>query len=379
MWFLYMLACLPAVVGGVQWIRSQRIAGWEVLLGLAAAFLVVGVSHACALHGLTSDTETWSGQVTQVEHHPRWVEEYQEAVYRTDKDGHQQFSHYETRHRTHPEHWLAHDTIPRTLAIDAGTYHAFATTLGGQVVTTRPHKSGFHSGDRNVYTVRNTSGTCLPTTALKHFENRVKAAPSVFSFARVPADLQVHPYPANGDPFHSDRLVGTARTAMPLPAWDQLNARLGARKKVNLILVGFPGTDTQMGQWQEAKWIGGRKNDVVLCYGGDPAKPAWTYVFGWTEAALVKRNLESLLLEQGVGVRVLPALEAEVCANYVLKDWSKFSYISVEPPGWAYVVLFLVLVVTQAGFWWWAHYNEWDKNGPRTPRLARWGEPGWHA
>jgi hypothetical protein len=376
MWFLYMLACLPAVAGGVQWIRSKQITWWEVLAGLAAAFLVVGISHGCAMYGLTSDIETWSGQVTQVAHHPRWVERYTTTVTTTDGKGHTR-TRTETHYRTHPERWVAHDSIPQGLDIDAGTYHAHATVLGGQVTTTTPYKSGFHSGDRNVYAVKNTTGACLPTTARRHFENRVKAAPSVFSFAKVSEGTKVFAYPANGNPFQSDRLLGTAVRDMPIVAWDQLNARLGPSKWVNLILVGFGDADSQMGHWQEAKWIGGRKNDVVLCYGGDPKQPAWTYVFGWTEQEIVKRNLESLLLEQGVGVRVLPAIEAEVRARYVIKDWDKFSYISVEPPGWAYVVLFFVLVVTQVGFWLWAHYNEWGKEARHTPARSWYKSTGW--
>ena len=57
----------------------------------------------------------------------------------------------------------------------------------------------------------------------------------------------------------------------------------------------------------------------------------------------------------------LAAIEREIKANYRLKDWSKFDYITVEPPTWSYIVYILVLMVSQGGLYVWFHANEFSK------------------
>jgi hypothetical protein len=137
---------------------------------------------------------------------------------------------------------------------------------------------------------------------------------------------------------------------------------LGPSKKVNLIMVGFPADSSEMmGQYQQAKWIGGKKNDLVICYGADAAKASWCYVFGWTEADIVKQNLQSIILAAPVDNNILPAIEKEVYASYVKKDWHKFDYITIQPPNWSYWVYAVVMLIAQSGFWFWACTNEFEK------------------
>jgi len=108
----------------------------------------------------------------------------------------------------------------------------------------------------------------------------------------------VFEYPQNKNWQSSDRLLGRARSDFNLLEWDKVNSRLGPSKKVNVIAVGFEAdSDSILGQYQEAKWAGGKKNDLVICYGGQPGKAAWVYVFGWTESEGVKRDLESLFIK----------------------------------------------------------------------------------
>jgi hypothetical protein len=118
-----------------------------------------------------------------------------------------------------------------------------------------------------------------------------------------------------------------------------------------------------MGHWQQAAWIGGRKNDLVVCFGGGNhvEAPAWVYVFGWSESAVCKRNLESLMIGEPLSLSLLSKLEREITANYRIKDWTKFDYIRVEPPGWCYWVYFSVLGITQGLLYVGFHRNKASK------------------
>jgi len=354
-WFFYLFAFLPAVIGAIIWVKNKEVTWWEWLVGTGVAFLMAVIFHVVTYGAMTSDIETWSGQVTRTTHHPRWIEEYQQMHTRTVGSGKNARTeiYYTTEHRTHQEHWTYQTTLGSGGLFGGrcgqGEFQAMANKFGG-IVKERPHKSGFDSGDRNVYVSYNKSGYVVPVTCRKTWTNKVVASPSVFKFVEVPDDMKgVFKYPDNGK-WRSGRLVGAAASAVKILAWDQMNSRLGPSKKVNVILIGFGAADRGIALYQEAKWFGGKKNDLVLCYGGSSGQtPEWAYVFGWTEQEIVKRNLENLLLESsGVSTELIPQIEAEVSANYIIKDWHKFDYLSIEPPTWTYILFIFLMIVAQS-------------------------------
>lgn len=379
----YLIACLPLPVGAYLWVKDRQVVYWEWLLGAAVGFVVAGVFHFVAIRGMTKDIETWSGRLVKTTHYPYWHASWTEEEEYTDADGN---THTRTVHREedHPEHWSCTSSYGRghqeEYSISEQDFNNYCKLFGVKGPKAVPgYRPDFDYGDRNDYVGENHTNYTVPTHTTKNFENRVKAAPSVFSYADVPKNVRVYEWPEGRDWRRSSRLLGTAASDFSTYEWDCLNAHLGPSKKVNLIAVGFDTEDSSIAHWQEAKWIGGKKNDLVICYGpkqGD-GTPSWVYCFGWTESELVKKNLESLFLENAPNNDLLPKIREEVSANYSIKDWSKFDYLSVEPPGWAYVVLVLVMAATQGGFWFWAHTNEADEdnvygqNGYRRFRFRR--------
>jgi hypothetical protein len=370
MWSFYIMAFIPLLAGIVLWIKSEEVCWWEFVLGTALAFAAAGAIHLLVLKIHLGDTETWSGRVSDAVYVPTWVEEYQVAVYRTetytDSQGHMQtreiFSHFETRYRTHPEHWYVRANYghgeTEQQSIEKIKYDALVQLFGGTIRTVHGSRPGYDSGDRNDYYAVNTTGWLEPTITSRTFENRVAHSATVYSYAKVPKDIKVYDYPKH-DYFRSHRLLGTAEKHINRLIFDQMNSRLGPTKKVNVIIVGFDsGSDSLMGQYQEAKWKGGKKNDLVITYGEGPDnKTRWVYVFGWTEKMIVKRNLESLFLSHSIDTDIIPLMEQEITTNYVIKDWKKFDYITVKPPAWGYLVLILFMALTQFAFWSMAQQN----------------------
>lgn len=193
-----------------------------------------------------------------------------------------------------------------------GNCSEIAKAIGHIFATKSTYKSGFYSGDPNIYSTENRTGYVSPVTTNYSFENRIKACPSVFSFNKVPKGVKVFEYPYSRNIFMSDRL---RNSSIDILKWDQMNSRLGPIKKVNVILVNFEKQSSDMAHYQEAAWIGGKKNDLVLCYGTD-----WSYVFGWTEEEIVKRNLEKILLDNSKDDSIIPKIEEEIIKNYKIKE-----------------------------------------------------------
>jgi len=384
MWLLYIIALIPLIIGWIIFLVNKQITWKEWLIGSFLGFVCAGIFHIFALVGLTTDVETWSGQITKLNYYPEWVEKYKHAVYKTEtyttgsgknRRTHTRrvFSHYETRYTTHHQSWEAfinYGTEQDTKSISQQNFIEIRTLFGDKIIKTGEQSSrhGGHlvSGDDSIYTVENHTKFIKPATTTKYFENRIKAAPTTFSFAKVPTNIPVYSWPENHNLFKSDRLINESR--IDILKFDQMNSRLGPSKYVNVIMINFGTNDSSIAEWQQAKWIGGKKNDLVLCYGQVKDENAkWAKVFGWTEKEICKRNLEVILLTQPIDNDILTNIEAEIKTNYVIKDWSKFDYITIEPRPWVYPVYLIFLLLTQFGLWIWFHYNEFDKLSSNRP------------
>lgn len=360
----YLLALVPIAVGGVFWWRSVHRNGevvwYEWLIGSAVALLTSGACHLLAIQGLTSDVETWSGQLDHATFHPEWVERYTRE--HSSGSGKNRRTWTTTHYRTHHERWETTSTLGDVYGITSGFFDELRVKFGSRnLEAEHVYKSGFSSGDNHVYHARNQTGYVYPVTTLRRWSNRVKASPSLFSFSIPPPGAPVFPWPDNPDWRQSDRLVGTAAELFDRREFDLLNSRLGPTKRVNLIFVGWPdGTGVEASGYQEAAWVGGKKNDLVVCFAGmAPGKPAqWSKVFGWTESDLCKRNIESLFITHPPSDLLLGMVEQEVQKTYVIKDWAKFSYLRVEPPPWTLGMLIVAMVATQTALWWFFHTNE---------------------
>lgn len=361
----YLCAFLPMIVGGILLAANDRYTWQEWILSTVLSFGIAGGCHALAWSGMTGDEETWSGQVTSVQYQPPWTERYEEAVYKTvtDSKGNTstEFSHYETRYAHHSEEWTAHSNIG-DFGLNQAHYNQLVGVFGGHTKAVRGDRSGSHggsmsSGDENDYLTVNETGHIEPVAKSVRFENRVKASPSVFSYralseaekGRLPA------YPATTNPWQTGRSMNSG---IPPADWDELNAVLGPTKFVNLIIVRMSSADESRNL--EAAWVGGKKNDLVLTYGD-----GWARVFGWTDSSLVKRNLEGLLAEHKVDRGIIPAIKAEVVANYRKTDWHKFDYLDLQPRPLHYVLMIVAQVVIGTLSFWFCLANQWTKAGPR--------------
>lgn len=376
MWIFYALSLVPIVIGAILWIISpKKIHPAEWVIGAVFAFAMAGSFHAFSYASATQDTQTLSATVESVVFYPKWVEEYTDIETYTTGSGKDQQTHTRTvtRYRTHHEYWtciIPHFDIEDSISEDR--YNDFNRKLGGRVETKSKYKSGFYSGDKNIYVTGNTSRETIPYMISSGFQNKVKASPSLFKYS-VPEDTShLFEYPYNKNNFQSERLLGNARNNLSLLQWDQLNGRLGKNKKVNVIVVGFPSdAPIQHSIDLESYWIGGKRNDLVITYAGDNSGIKWSRVFGWTEEELVKRNIESILLKDGL-VDLAPKVEQEIINHYVIKDWSKFDYLSVEPSK-AWIISFVIIqIIAQIALWIFFHFNDIDIDSYK-PRYAQRG------
>lgn len=364
--FCYSVAFIPIIILFFMWIFDKKISLFELLALVIFNLLFSFLFNYFACKSALADIETWSGQVLSATYQPQWVEYYQEAIYKTitvgsGKDKHtvSVFSHYESRYRTHPERYYTIDSFERIIDIDRKRFEEITKLFGGTNPVlgkrkTGEHSSRLHSGDPNDY-IANAGSKIYPVTIIKEWENRIKASPSLFSYPIVNGGFE---YPLNSDIFKSDRLVGNANKLIDIFEWDKINAILGLKKGVNLIAVGFENKPISEAFNQEAKWLGGKKNDLVICFGVSANKITWVRCFGWSEADIVKRNLETLVLNEGF---ILDKIVDIVSKDYAKKDWKKFNYLEIEISTSNYIWFSIIILITNVGWILFSKYNDLDK------------------
>lgn len=362
----FLLALLPIAVWGIQWYFNREVVWKEAAVGVGAALLVASIFTGIEAAGfmLPSELETRSAPVAYAQFQPRWKEYYEEAIYRTETypcgtSKNPQtctrtvFSHWESRRRWHKERWWVVSELG-TFYVNQSRYNEICQKHGDIKAVPGDRRTGEHAsrmieGDPNDYRSVNATGYIYPITDNTKFTNRLlKSKTSLYNFEPVPAEQTkgLFEWPENQNRFDTDRLLGSAQYTWDRREWDQMNARLGPDKKVNLIAIGFPAsTDLETGTLQERYWRGGRKNDLVLTYGGDPKNPNWAYVFGWTERQAVKRLLENRLLE---GTATIDEISRLVREEYELFPFEeRFEHVQVQTPWWYYLIYALVVLTSQ--------------------------------
>jgi hypothetical protein len=119
---------------------------------------------------------------------------------------------------------------------------------------------------------------------------------------------------------------------------------------VNLSVVHFVDKDPSYGRWQEALWIGGKKNDVVITVGSSKGAITWCHVFGWTDQTIAKVRIRDAVLAGGFTAPTLHHIEQIVRDDYIIKDWSAFDYLTPEIPG-SYFAWFATICLIMTAIW----------------------------
>jgi len=358
MYIYYLLAIIPVMILGLMCflLKDVELAIKQWAVGSISAFIIAFLLHILTIHGMTKDTEIWTGSIMSATYYPPWVEEYQQSHHITDSKGRTISTYYTTEH-ANKDNYSEMDVNfgfgnIETISIDNNYFNKLSRVFDNTSSTT-PYKSGFCSGDRNVYHTYVSKDICIPITIEKSFKNRVKASPSSFSFNPVPQNVPVFEYPYSGNIYRSSRLLGNAITKIDITKFDQLNARIGASKKGNVIIVGFNSADSKLGDYQRDKFLNGKKNDIVICYGigtleSGITNVVWTKAFSWCKNEILLTNLEKMFKEEPIDDSILPKIENEIKVNFEKRNWSELDYIKIKPSScwlWVYGIVQLIVQV----------------------------------
>ena len=193
-----------------------------------------------------------------------------------------------------------------------------------------------------------------PTTENHGYTNYIKGNPnSILRREAVSPNLlaQVPVYPEVFDHYHSLRVLDLGVVGIDVASMnheiDFMNAQLGAKRQVNIILILTKEPDLTFAEAIRQKWLGGKKNDVVVVV-GMPSFPeiAWVDTVSWTQQETMKINIRDSILAMKTfdGHNVLGIIAYEIDNGFKRRHMRDFQYLSagIEPSTNETIALFLV-------------------------------------
>lgn len=191
------------------------------------------------------------------------------------------------------------------------------------------------------------------------YTNYIKASPdSIFFLDKNLIELygnKIPNYPTIYDYYRIDRVINVSKDKTLANDWNEIiNSRLrtmGAQKQVNIVVVL---TDLPF-DYSNAlfyKWMGGKKNDVILVYGIDNGVVTW---FNSTTLGNGNQKLNFLLRENSVGSVVNRELiESQlniINSSFTRISMSEFEYLKDqrEIPLWVIILTFIISMCGSIG------------------------------
>jgi len=357
---LYIVALAVIPIGYAVWfLLKDKLAWYQPLIASGTGLALAAIVHLCAFCGQgLNDNQLLHGMVQEAEFIPRWKEYYEEAIYRTefytttnDKGEiefhtRQVFDHWEPCTTWHSDTFYETDTF-ETVEISREQYQSILNEFGDKRSEHHPRSTGEHNshqigGDTNVYYTVNKNQATYPVHITKSYTNRIIVNPTLFGFTH-PEGFKPITIPEPSDRFNCQLTWGNC--GIQNREVERLNAVLGPSKKVNLMVRSMGDKSSEEAHILRSDMLGGKRNDLIVCFGGPAERPTWCVVFGWSESFLTMRNIETLVLKDGVNSTTLKNIGDEIKRTYQIKDWHKFDYLPLHI-SWLWLVLELFLILT---------------------------------
>lgn len=343
-----MLLAVPVIIGiaGLFWSKG-RITIKEFLALEGSCLLVVGLGFAIARWQATADTEIWSGVIVS-------------------KDKVRVSCSHSYPCNPHPCGEKGESTCWDTCYEHSYDYDWNLTTSNGEIITIDRID---RRGDREP--PRWTSAYISEPTAQAHsYENYLKANPDSIlrrTGAKDRFKNLIPPYPNTVyDYYRCDRFLTVGFADPHAKDWnwllDRVNASLGKKKQVNIIILAVNTKDQSYVYALEEEWIGGKKNDLIVILGvTDFPKINWVNITSWSKSEDLKVELRDKIMEIGSMDRrneIINAINDMADQKFVRRPMADFKYLmaGVQPGTMGTIILFTLGLLTSVGLTWY-FYN----------------------
>jgi hypothetical protein len=374
---------IPIVAAPILYFGFKHlIAWWELILPVVLCLIFIALMKWGVETSLTSDIEYWTGYIIQANYQERWTEEWDEYIpeqghYESSGSGKNSTSryvvdvpaHWEHRIVHHPDEFWMEDNNGITRYISREYYHQLT-----RLWNNKNHKNVIHfrqtsvgDGGINWTNWDQKRDTMVVLTTAHHYENRIQASHSVFKFPKIEDKTDLFDYPNLEDETNVPSILGIPEDDPANRFLCTRNAELGRDKQIRMWILVYNNKPLQTAIDQESLWMGGNKNELVVCVGtNDKQEIKWCYVFSWTENERLKIDVRQFVTGQKKLdlMAVAKYMSNESAKQFTRKPFKDFSYLTVDPPTWSIWTTYIVTLLITVGCSIWAVCNQFDADDP---------------
>lgn len=201
-----------------------------------------------------------------------------------------------------------------------------------------------------------------PVSHPHSYQNYIKGSPdSLFNKMEYIHNKYINltpEYPAGQRDYHYvDRLVSFGGSFKEDAAWNQQIAlalrELGQSKQVNIVVVAA-ANDKSIADALKYKWLGGKKNDVVVVIGvKDYPKPEWVEVISWSTKNQFHADLRDAIMNAGdlTPVGTVNIIASEIKRGFYRMHMKDYEYLKDQtfPPNWVIILAVCLSVFGSIG------------------------------
>jgi hypothetical protein len=346
---LLLLFFIPVIIGlaGFIW-GDKKVTLKEFLTQEAVVVVVVLISWSVALGNKTHDVEIWNGKVAdKTEEKSSCCHSYSCNPHSCMCDDDGCSTCYDTcyEHSSDVE-WNADSSNGENV------FHDGCNAPG----TTPPQRwVDIKIGD--------------PTSVEHSYENYLKASPDSILLTRGSRqDFTIPEYPQVFDLYNITRFIPVGVSDPKFAKWDilldDLNADLGSKKQVNIIVIVVKESSLEWVESLKEKWIGGKKNDFIVVIGApEYPKIQWVSVVSWSDSEDAKIAVRNRLLDLGVvdGEKIISIIHEEVASKFVRKEMKDFEFLkaNIQPSSEAQEFIFVFTIILQLVLTYCARKYDW--------------------
>jgi len=328
-----------------------------VFILIAINFIVIKIDIKARI----TDTEIWSGRITEVGHKEEWDEWIPpKTVTKTRTKTVNGKTKTETYIETIPGKWKHHSAKNWIKTSDGGKQYVTKAPDGTRFKDSYPNKAS------ELYQWWEIG---QPTSSLHKYDNYLKVSSSIYKYEEIDIKDYKHlpEYPNDVKNFMVMRLLGAfPEFDKTLENLNEMNSNLNTMitdeetgkkkswKEINVIVVNVGNVPIQEAYALQEKWENGNKNDFIIVIGSKGTDIEWTHVFSWAEDEALKIEVRNMINNYGTTemfYNILDETEAYIIDKFDRKEMADFEYIQLDPSGVAYtVILLLNIILSTCGF-----------------------------
>ena len=395
-WFAILIPIAFSSIAYLAW--DKKFIWWEILLPIVTSFLFILIAKFGIEKSMLSDTEYRGGLIVEARYYEYWEtwvkktcsQQYACGTYTTGT-GKNRVTHtkYCTRYydcsycdRNDP-YWVAYDTQGHSWRITEKEYLRLlrqwnATPEFVELNRSINYKNGCGK-DGDMYRIRwnNDMLTSESSTWTETYENHVQLSKSHFDLREVSDEeakkYNLYDYP-NLKNYHQPNVLGldsmnfltTNQKFGVKKMFEYFNGANGPTRKIRLYILLYHNKSIDIAVKQKNYWVGGNKNEMVVCIGLDKntGKLDWVYPFSWSENKRVSVDIrEDVMDMETLNFTKLYHILDESTKTFTYRDFKQFNYLSIDPPTWSVWFVYIITFIISISLIYYGYTNEYEEDG----------------